>query len=86
MLPGGVGDRGYDPPMRTALTEMLGVDIPIVGFNRSPDEHIAFVHDLLERYGIPPAREVRGHDEILAGFNPAGAAALLDVASSTASR
>jgi NAD(P)H-dependent flavin oxidoreductase YrpB (nitropropane dioxygenase family) len=136
------------PGMRTALTELLGVDHPIVGFNRSPGvvaavtnaggfgvlaasmytpeeldaqltwiekevggrpygvdllvpekftpgdpddliaslraqipaEHIAFVHDLLERYGIPPAPRMERHDEILAGFNPAGAAALLDVA------
>jgi NAD(P)H-dependent flavin oxidoreductase YrpB (nitropropane dioxygenase family) len=134
--------------MRTALTDMLGVDHPIVGFNRSPGvvaavtnaggfgvlaasmytpeeldaqltwiekevggrpygvdllvpekfipgdpenliaslraqipaEHLAFVHDLLERYGIPPAPSMAQHDEILAGFNPAGAAALLDVA------
>ncbi|XVQ89416.1 nitronate monooxygenase [Microbispora siamensis] len=135
--------------MRTALTDLLGVEHPIVGFNRSPGvvaavtnaggfgvlaasaykpeeldaqltwieeqvqgkpygvdllvpekfaagdpgnlipslraqipaEHFAFVQDLLERYGIPPALEGTGSfDEIAASLNPAGAAALLDVA------
>ena len=135
--------------MRTAMTELLGVDHPIVGFNRSPGvvaavtnaggfgvlaasaytpeeldaqltwieeqvqgkpygvdllvpekfaagdpndliaslraqipaQHFAFVRDLLERYDIPPAPEgTASFDEIAAQLNPAGAAALLDVA------
>jgi NAD(P)H-dependent flavin oxidoreductase YrpB (nitropropane dioxygenase family) len=131
--------------MRTALTELLGVRHPIVGFNRSPAVvaavtdagglgvlaasmytpaeldaqltwierevggrpygvdllvpekfasadliaglraqipagHIAFVRELLDRYGIPPAPQPAGHDEIFAQFTPAGAEALLDVA------
>src|SRR5919206_1149825 len=135
--------------MRTAMTELLGVDYPIVGFNRSPGvvaavtnaggfgvlaasaytpeeldaqltwieeqvqgkpygvdllvpekfaagdpndliaslraqipaQHFAFVRDLLERYDIPPAPEgTASFDEIAAQLNPAGAAALLDVA------
>ena len=46
-----------------------------------PAGHLAFVADLLDRYGIPevPVR-VAEHDEIAASLNPAGAAALLDVA------
>ena len=135
--------------MRTAMTELLGVEYPIVGFNRSPGvvaavtnaggfgvlaasayrpeeldaqltwieeqvqgkpygvdllvpekfaagdpndliaslraqipaQHFAFVRDLLERYDIPPAPEgTASFDEIAAQLNPAGAAALLDVA------
>ena len=135
--------------MRTAMTELLGVDHPIVGFNRSPGvvaavtnaggfgvlaasaytpeeldaqltwieeqvqgkpygvdllvpekfaagdpndliaslraqipaQHFAFVRDLLERYDIPPAPEgTASFDEIAAQLNPAGAAALIDVA------
>ncbi|HMH92774.1 MAG TPA: nitronate monooxygenase, partial [Streptosporangiaceae bacterium] len=134
--------------MRTALTELLGVQHPIVGFNRSPGvvaavtnaggfgvlaasgytpeeldaqltwiegqvegkpygidllvpgkfadgdpenlvaslraqippEHLAFVNDLLARYGIPEA-SLRGEaDEIAASLNPAGALARLDAA------
>jgi len=45
-----------------------------------PDGHLAFVRDLLDRYGIP---DVPGHpeyDEIAASLNPDGAAPLLDVA------
>jgi NAD(P)H-dependent flavin oxidoreductase YrpB (nitropropane dioxygenase family) len=49
-----------------------------------PPEHLAFVTDLLDRYGIPrtvpPANKASVHDEIAASLNPAGAAALLDVA------
>ena len=135
--------------MRTAMTELLGVDYPIVGFNRSPGvvaavtnaggfgvlaasaytpeeldaqltwieeqvqgkpygvdllvpekfaagdpndliaslraqipaQHFAFVRDLLERYDIPPAPEgTASFDEIAGQLNPAGAAALIDVA------
>jgi NAD(P)H-dependent flavin oxidoreductase YrpB (nitropropane dioxygenase family) len=133
--------------MRTALTSLLGVPHPIVGFNRSPgvvaavtnaggfgvlaasaytpeeldaqltwiekrvggrpygvdllvpekfadgdpdnlvaslraqipETHLAFVRDLLDRYGIPEAPRVAAHDEIAAGLNPRGAQALLDV-------
>ena len=134
--------------MRTALTSLLGVPHPIVGFNRSPgvvaavtnaggfgvlaasaytpeeldaqltwiekqvggkpygvdllvpekfadgdpgnlvaslraqipEAHLAFVRDLLDRYGIPEAHRVASHDEIAASLNPHGAQALLDVA------
>jgi NAD(P)H-dependent flavin oxidoreductase YrpB (nitropropane dioxygenase family) len=136
--------------MRTALTDLLGVQHPIVGFNRSPGvvaavtnagglgvlgasvytpgeldaqlswiedqvggkpygvdllvpakfvagdpdnliaslraqipaEHFAFVHDLLATYEIPaaPGGARSDMDEIAAGLNPGGAAALLDVA------
>jgi NAD(P)H-dependent flavin oxidoreductase YrpB (nitropropane dioxygenase family) len=48
-----------------------------------PAGHLAFVRDLLDRYGIPeaaPPRNAAEHDEIAASLNPAGAAALLDVA------
>ena len=47
-----------------------------------PAGHLAFVRDLLDRYGIPEAapHASAGHDEIAASLNPAGAAALLDVA------
>ena len=50
-----------------------------------PAGHLAFVRDLLDRYGIPEAAphasaEHDEHDEIAASLNPAGAAALLDVA------
>jgi NAD(P)H-dependent flavin oxidoreductase YrpB (nitropropane dioxygenase family) len=45
-----------------------------------PARHLAFVRDLLDRYGIPEAALVAEHDEIAASLNPAGAAALLDVA------
>src|SRR5271166_2226545 len=40
----------------------------------------AFVRDLLDRYGIPEVPPIPEHDEIAASLNPAGAAALLDVA------
>ena len=48
-----------------------------------PAGHLAFVRDLLDRYGIPesvPRASAAEHDEIAASLNPAGAAALLDVA------
>jgi NAD(P)H-dependent flavin oxidoreductase YrpB (nitropropane dioxygenase family) len=45
-----------------------------------PAGHLAFVRDLLDRYGIPDVPAVPEHDEIAASLNPAGAAALLDVA------
>jgi NAD(P)H-dependent flavin oxidoreductase YrpB (nitropropane dioxygenase family) len=134
--------------MRTALTGLLGVPHPVVGFNRSPgvvgavtnaggfgvlaasaytpeeldaqltwiekqvggkpygvdllvpekfadgdpgnlvaslraqipETHLAFVRDLLDRYGIPEAPRKAEHDEIAASLNPRGAQALLDVA------
>lgn len=135
--------------MRTALTDLLGVEYPIVGFNRSPGvvaevtkaggfgvlaasaftpqeldaqltwieeevgdrpygvdllvpakfatgdpdnliaslraqipaEHFEFVQALLDRYDIPAVPDgLRNFDEIAAGINPTGAAALLDVA------
>jgi NAD(P)H-dependent flavin oxidoreductase YrpB (nitropropane dioxygenase family) len=133
--------------VRTALTSLLGIEHPLVGFNRSPGvvaavtnagglgvlaasmytpeeldaqltwiteqvggrpygvdllvpekfapgdpdrliaslraqipaEHLTFVQDLLARYDIPAATGTVQHDEILAAFNPAGAAELLDV-------
>lgn len=135
--------------MRTALTDLLGISHPLVGFNRSPGvvaavtnagglgvlaataytpreldaqltwieqqvdgrpygvdllvpekvatgdpadlvgslrrqipaEHLAFVEDLLARYGIPPAPTGASlPDELVASLQPGGAAALLDVA------
>jgi NAD(P)H-dependent flavin oxidoreductase YrpB (nitropropane dioxygenase family) len=48
-----------------------------------PAGHLAFVSELLEKYGIPdaaPGTSTAEHDEIAASLNPAGAAALLDVA------
>lgn len=47
-----------------------------------PPGHLAYVRDLLDRYGIPEAAPHASaeHDEIAASLNPAGAAALLDVA------
>jgi NAD(P)H-dependent flavin oxidoreductase YrpB (nitropropane dioxygenase family) len=134
--------------MRTAFTELVGVNHPIVGFNRSPavvaevtkaggfgvlaasaytpaeldtqltwidkqvagrpygvdllvpekfaagdpgdivaslraqipDDHLAFVRDLLARYGIPPTPLARDQSEVMAGLSPDGAVALLDVA------
>ncbi|BBH69904.1 monooxygenase [Actinoplanes sp. OR16] len=131
--------------MRTALTDLLGVDHPVVGFNRSPavvaavtnaggfgvlagsaftpaeldaqlswieeqvggrpygvdllvpeklvagevaalraqipEEHFAFVAELLDRYDIPQAA-TSGEEagRFAANLDPAGAAALLDVA------
>jgi NAD(P)H-dependent flavin oxidoreductase YrpB (nitropropane dioxygenase family)/succinyl-CoA synthetase alpha subunit len=45
-----------------------------------PDEHLAFVRDLLDRYGVPEVAGNPEHDEIAASLNPDGAAPLLDVA------
>ena len=45
-----------------------------------PDGHLAFVSDLLDRYGIPDVPGNPEHDEIAASLNPDGAAPLLDVA------
>src|ERR1700722_6827271 len=45
-----------------------------------PDGHLAFVRDLLDRYGIPDVAGNPEHDEIAASLNPDGAAPLLDVA------
>ncbi len=134
--------------MRTAFTDLVGVEHPIVGFNRSPavvaavtnaggygvlaasgyaadeldaqltwiedqvggrpygidllvpekfadgdpdnlvaslraqipDGHLAFVRDLLDRYGIPEATRPPGGMAAAAGLIPSGALALLDVA------
>jgi NAD(P)H-dependent flavin oxidoreductase YrpB (nitropropane dioxygenase family) len=46
-----------------------------------PAGHLAFVNDLLDRYGIPAGPGSSGHDdEIAASLNPGGAGPLLDVA------
>ncbi len=45
-----------------------------------PAGHLAFVRDLLDRYGIPEVKSHPEYDEIAASLNPAGAAPLLDVA------
>ncbi len=45
-----------------------------------PEGHLAFVRDLLDRYGIPETASHPEHDEIAASLNPEGAAPLLDVA------
>jgi len=143
------------PMLRTAFTDLLGVDLPIAGFNRSPavvaavcnagglgvlaasgyrpdeldaqltwieeqtggrpygvdllipekfaagdpgnlvtslraqipDEHLAFVRGLLDRYGVPPRPAPPGRaaagdraEEFWASVSPAGAESLLDAA------
>ena len=45
-----------------------------------PDGHLAFVAELLEKYGIPETTSHPEHDEIAARLSPDGAAPLLDVA------
>jgi len=45
-----------------------------------PQEHLAFVRGLLDRYGIPEAAALEDNSPIVAGLNPGGAEALLDVA------
>src|SRR4029077_20123067 len=45
-----------------------------------PAGHLAFVRDLLDRYGIPDAPGNPEHDEIAASLSAGGAAPLLDVA------
>jgi NAD(P)H-dependent flavin oxidoreductase YrpB (nitropropane dioxygenase family) len=45
-----------------------------------PEQHLAFVQDLLARYGIPVTQAAPDTGDIAARLNPAGAAALLDVA------
>jgi NAD(P)H-dependent flavin oxidoreductase YrpB (nitropropane dioxygenase family) len=45
-----------------------------------PERHLAFVSELLEKYGIPKTTSHPEHDEIAASLNPDGAAPLLDVA------
>ncbi|MDP9793501.1 NAD(P)H-dependent flavin oxidoreductase YrpB (nitropropane dioxygenase family) [Catenuloplanes nepalensis] len=45
-----------------------------------PAAHLAFVDDLLDRYGIPRTGTRHLADEFAAGVSPAGVAALLDVA------
>src|SRR5215475_5302142 len=121
--------------LRTAFTDLVGVELPIAGFNRPPavvaavcnagglgvlaasgyrpdeldaqltwieeqtggrpygvdllipDEHLAFVRGLLDRYGVPdrpapPARPASGDraEEFWASVSPAGAESLLDAA------
>ena len=45
-----------------------------------PAGHLAFVQELLGKYGIPETTSHPEHDEIAASLSPAGAAPLLDVA------
>ncbi len=45
-----------------------------------PEQHLAFVRGLLDRYGIPEAAALADNSGIVAGLNPGGAGALLDVA------
>jgi NAD(P)H-dependent flavin oxidoreductase YrpB (nitropropane dioxygenase family) len=45
-----------------------------------PAAHLAFVRDLLDRYGVPETQANPEHDEIASSLNPAGAQVLLDVA------
>jgi NAD(P)H-dependent flavin oxidoreductase YrpB (nitropropane dioxygenase family) len=45
-----------------------------------PEEHLAFVRGLLDQYGIPEAAVLEDNSGIVAGLNPGGAEALLDVA------
>ena len=45
-----------------------------------PEQHLAFVRRLLDQYGIPEAAALDDNSGIVAGLNPGGAEALLDVA------
>jgi NAD(P)H-dependent flavin oxidoreductase YrpB (nitropropane dioxygenase family) len=45
-----------------------------------PEQHLAFVRGLLDRYGIPELAALEDNSGIVAGLNPGGAEALLDVA------
>jgi NAD(P)H-dependent flavin oxidoreductase YrpB (nitropropane dioxygenase family) len=45
-----------------------------------PEQHLAFVRGLLDEYGIPEAAALADNSGIVAGLNPGGAEALLDVA------
>jgi len=45
-----------------------------------PEQHLAFVRGLLDQYGIPEAAALADNSGIVAGLNPGGAEALLDVA------
>jgi NAD(P)H-dependent flavin oxidoreductase YrpB (nitropropane dioxygenase family) len=45
-----------------------------------PEQHLAFVRGLLDQYGIPEMAALADNSGIVAGLNPGGAEALLDVA------
>jgi NAD(P)H-dependent flavin oxidoreductase YrpB (nitropropane dioxygenase family) len=45
-----------------------------------PEQHLAFVRGLLDQYGIPELATLTDNSGIVAGLNPTGAEALLDVA------
>ena len=45
-----------------------------------PEQHLAFVRGLLDQYGIPDLAALADNSGIVAGLNPGGAEALLDVA------
>ncbi len=45
-----------------------------------PEQHLAFVRGLLDEYGIPELASLADNSGIVAGLNPGGAEALLDVA------
>jgi NAD(P)H-dependent flavin oxidoreductase YrpB (nitropropane dioxygenase family) len=45
-----------------------------------PEQHLAFVRGLLDQYGIPELAALADNSGIVAGLNPGGAEALLDVA------
>ena len=45
-----------------------------------PEQHLAFVRGLLDQYGIPELAALDDNSGIVAGLNPGGAEALLDVA------
>ena len=45
-----------------------------------PEQHLMFVRGLLDQYGIPESAALADNSGIVAGLNPGGAEALLDVA------
>ena len=45
-----------------------------------PQQHLAFIRGLLDQYGIPDLAALADNSGIVAGLNPGGAEALLDVA------
>jgi NAD(P)H-dependent flavin oxidoreductase YrpB (nitropropane dioxygenase family) len=87
-----VGGRPYGVDLLVPEKFAAGDPANLIASLRAqiPGEHLAFVRDLLARYGIPETagagatgRDAEGspdQDEILASLNPDGATALLDVA------
>ena len=77
-----VGDRPYGVDLLVPEKFVPGDPDDLVASMRAqiPDEHFAFVRELLDRYDIPPAEGLIDHSEVAASLTPHGAIALLDVA------